>query len=174
MKVQSATSKFAARGIALAILIASGALVPADSGMAAAARARRCGKMLHTGQTATSTISGILKSSMEYGPPNFGELKTDPKVWIWVVRLDVPVPVATGEDEVWMKREIVTVKEIEVSRFSKNYETLARYRNRHVRVHGSLSSAVEWQDFTNPVIVADSIVPDGTTDCRGKEIIVPK
>ncbi len=134
---------------------------------AVAKPAHWCGARFHTSSPAT--IFGTLRKRSDFGPPNFGEHpQTDQKVTVWIVHLDFAIPVEVNR-ELKMTPKVVLADEIQISFSGKVEPLLPRYRNRHVRVSGTLWTQVNWQDFTPVVIAPDTIRIAGKSDCRGEE-----
>ncbi|MEI9997618.1 MAG: hypothetical protein WDM91_23730 [Rhizomicrobium sp.] len=82
--------------------------------------------------------------------------------------MDFAIPVEVNR-ELKMTPKVVLADEIQISFSGKVEPLLPRYRNRHVRVSGTLWTQVNWQDFTPVVIAPDTIRIAGKSDCRGEE-----
>jgi len=141
--------------------------------VAFASENRWCGPVFQTGPLGSATIFGTLREYTKLGPPTFGENpKSDIKVKVWVVHLDVPIPVEVDR-ELKLPPKLIVASDIQIVMSPAISQLLPEYRNRHIRIAGRLWSQAEWQDFTAVVIAASIIREAGRSDCSGREIRAP-
>lgn len=104
------------------------------------------------------TLSGLIKSQLFYGPPNFGENKeTDQKLTYWILYPDEPlicVNDADDSDADWNKSIQLIIK-------GDDYESKRHLLNHKVKVEGKIMIAVSGYHET-PVLLDNALFIEKT------------
>ena len=102
-----------------------------------------------------SVIEGTLITRMHYGPPGYGENpNTDEKEYPFILQLDNPIKVITGEDDNF-NSDISHASEIQLvlNPNKVDIESVKQYKNKHIKVKGTLFSA--WSGHHHTEVLMD-------------------
>ncbi len=101
-------------------------------------------------------LVGVLKSKIFYGPPNYGENpKTDTKEYCFALHLMNPINVIAAKDD-GLNETHLNVTNIQV--IKKQNMDLKLYKDKKVKISGTLFSAVTGHHYTKVLINAEKIV----------------
>jgi len=120
---------------------------------------------------ASVTLTGILKTKLAWGPPDFGEhLRTDSRWKAWVLDLDYVIPVAFisyAKPNVIAQR--ISIKRVQVRGPRESNGGFEEFLNRHVAVEGKLWQPSLPSDIEDVIFDATEIRFTRDVDCRGIE-----
>ncbi|HZK33265.1 MAG TPA: DUF4431 domain-containing protein, partial [Tissierellaceae bacterium] len=104
-----------------------------------------------------STIEGKLITRLQYGPPNYGENPdTDEKIYPFILQLDEPIDVIALEDDIHNSDKF-GVTEIQLAPKCEQIEELKKYKNKPVKIQGTLFEALVGRHYTDVLISVDEI-----------------
>lgn len=104
-----------------------------------------------------STIEGTLITRMHYGPPNYGENPdTDEKLYPFILELDEAINIIALEDDV-NNSDKFGVTEIQLAATKEQIEELKEYKNKRIKIQGTLFEALVGRHFTDVLIDVDEI-----------------
>lgn len=106
-----------------------------------------------------SIIEGTLITRLHYGPPGYGEdTDNDIQEYPFILQLDNPIKVIADESDT-LNSDISDVLEIQLVLRGDSYVDMARqYKNKHIKVQGTLFSAFTGHHHTDVLIVVDKIL----------------
>lgn len=106
-----------------------------------------------------SIIEGTLITRLHYGPPRFGEdPDNDEHEYPFILQLDSPINVI-AEDADMFNSSISDVLEIQLVLRGSHYVDMAKqYKNKHIKVQGTLFSAFTGHHHTKVLMVVDKIL----------------
>lgn len=106
-----------------------------------------------------SIIEGTLITRLHYGPPGYGEdPDKDEKEYPFILLLDDPIKVI-AEDTDTINSSTSDVSEIQLVLKGSFYVDMAKqYKNKHIKVQGTLFSAFTGHHHTEVLIVVDEIL----------------
>lgn len=106
-----------------------------------------------------SIIEGTLITRLHYGPPGYGEdPDNDEKRYPFILQLDDPIKVIAEDTDVF-NSSIFDVTEIQLVLKGAPYVDMAKqYKNKHIKVQGTLFSAFTGYHHTEVLIVVDKIL----------------
>lgn len=107
-----------------------------------------------------SIIEGTLITRMHYGRPGYGENpNTDEKEYPFILQLDNPIKVITGEDDNF-NSDISHVSEIQLvlNPNKMDIDSVKQYKNKHIKVKGTLFSAWSGHHHTEVLMDAHKIL----------------
>lgn len=109
-------------------------------------------------EPSVSIIEGTLISRLYYGPPGYGEdPDNDEQRYQFILQLDNPIGVI-AEDTDEFNSSISDVLEIQLVLRGEHYMDMARqHKNKHVKIQGTLFSALTGYHYTEVLIVVDEI-----------------
>lgn len=111
-----------------------------------------------------SIIEGTLITRLHYGPPNFGEdPDNDEEEYPFILLLDDPINVIAKETDTF-NSSISNISEIQlVLKGNPDVDMAKQYKNRHIKVQGTLFSAFTGHHHTKVLMVVDevSFLPGG-------------
>ncbi len=106
-----------------------------------------------------SIIEGTLITRLHYGPPGYGEdPDNDEQEYPFILQLDGPIKVI-AEDTDMVNSSISDVLEIQLVLRGSPYVDMAKqYKNKHIKVQGTLFSAFTGHHHTKVLMVVDKIL----------------
>ncbi len=106
-----------------------------------------------------SIVEGTLITRLHYGPPGYGEdPDKDEKRYPFILQLDEPIKVI-AEDTDMINSSISDVSEIQLVLMGDSYVEMAKqYKNKHMKVQGTLFSAFTGYHHTEVLIVVDKVL----------------
>lgn len=106
-----------------------------------------------------SIIEGTLITRLHYGPPNFGEdPENDDEEYPFILLLDDPISVIAKETDT-INSNISDVSEIQLVLRGNPYVDMAKeYKNKHIKVQGTLFSAFTGHHHTKVLMVVDEVL----------------
>ncbi len=106
-----------------------------------------------------SIIEGTLITRLHYGPPGYGEDPTnDEKRYPFILQLDDPIKVI-AEDTDDFNSTTSDVLEIQLVLMGEPFVEMAKqYKNKHIKVQGTLFSALTGYHYTEVLMTVDKIL----------------
>lgn len=106
-----------------------------------------------------SIIEGTLITRLHYGPPNFGEdPDNDEEEYPFILLLDNPINVVAKETDT-INSSISNVSEIQlVLKGNSDVDMAKQYKDKHVKVQGTLFSAFTGHHHTKVLMVVDEVL----------------
>lgn len=106
-----------------------------------------------------SIIEGTLITRLHYGPPNFGEdPANDEEEYPFILLLDDPINVIAIETDI-INSSISNVSEIQLVLKGSSYIDIAnQYKDKHIKVQGTLFSAFTGHHHTKVLMVVDDVL----------------
>lgn len=116
-------------------------------------------KYLNLTEPNISTIEGTLITRMHYGPPGYGEdPDNDEQVYPFILQLDNPLEVIAKDND-FMNSNISDVSEIQLVLRGEPYVNMAKqYKNKHIKIQGTLFSAFSGHHYTDVLMIVDKIL----------------
>ena len=112
-------------------------------------------------QPSVSVIEGTLITRLHYGPPNFGEdPENDEHQYPFIILLDKPINVLT-EDSDEVNSDTYDVSEVQLALRGEPYVEMAKqYKDKQIKVQGTLFSAFTGHHHTKVLMFVDEILED--------------
>ncbi|SDY46937.1 protein of unknown function [Proteiniborus ethanoligenes] len=106
-----------------------------------------------------SIVEGTLITRLHYGPPGYGEdPDNDEKRYPFILQLDDPIKVIAEDTDVF-NSSISDVSEIQLVLKGAPYVDMAKqYKNKRIKIQGTLFSAFTGYHYTEVLIVVDKIL----------------
>ncbi|HZJ99383.1 MAG TPA: DUF4431 domain-containing protein, partial [Tissierellaceae bacterium] len=106
-----------------------------------------------------SIIEGTLITRLHYGPPNFGEdPDNDEKEYPFILLLDDSIKVIAKETDM-INSSISDISEIQlVLRGNPHLHIAKQYKNKHIKIQGTLFSAFTGHHHTKVLMVVDEVL----------------
>ena len=112
-------------------------------------------------QPQKSSIEGKLITSMEYGPPNYGENpETDEKEYPYILVLDEPIDVIADKSKDPMEIGYSEVSEIQLAVGQDDYEKIDQLVGKRIKVEGSLFYAHTGHHHRDVLMHVDNLTDD--------------
>ena len=106
-----------------------------------------------------SIVEGTLITRMYYGQPGYGEdPKNDAKEYPYILQLDRPINVKAQEGDI-LNSDKFDIKEIQVVPLGEeDLKSLKKYLDKHIKIQGTLFSALTGHHHTEVLIEVKSIL----------------
>lgn len=105
-----------------------------------------------------SIIEGTLITRLHYGPPGYGEdPDNDKEEYPFILQLDDPIKVIAEDTDVF-NSDISNVLEIQLVLNPEEVEIIKQYKNKRIKIQGTLFSAFTGHHHTEVLIVVDKIL----------------
>lgn len=105
-----------------------------------------------------SVIEGTLITRLYYGPPGYGEdPNNDEQEYPFILLLDDPIKVIAEDADIYTS-DISNVLEIQLVLNKDEVDIVKQYKNKHIKIQGTLFSAHTGHHHTDVLVDVDKIL----------------
>lgn len=105
-----------------------------------------------------SVIEGTLITRLYYGPPGYGEdPNNDEQEYPFILLLDDPIKVIAEDADIY-NSDISNVLEIQLVLNKDEVDIVKQYKNKHIKIQGTLFSAHTGHHHTDVLVDVDKIL----------------